>query len=277
MTTDPQPTLPFPTTAVTVPWDLRVPEADIYLVGFGMQLPNDFTLEMLAVLKRCTRVFAVPPIHAPDFGLPPMEDLSRLYGPAKDRRLTYREWTGLILDAAATAPPVAFATYGSVMCGASTPHQILQQAPGRGLSVHVTKTVSCFDGIWADLNMDPFYGLSVWEASVFLDLAITPDTKANLLLPQAPVLGISQGPDLATGTIAGSSTITQLRDHLLGFYPPEHPVYFIHTASGTSTGTEIETMPLVKLDHPGMQSHSTLLVPRLNAPAHLDYRPVPAS
>ncbi|MEW9555357.1 SAM-dependent methyltransferase [Nonomuraea sp. NPDC050783] len=276
MTSDPQPVRPF-AASVTVPWDLRVPEADIYLVGYGMQLPNDFTLEMLAVLKRCTRVFAVPPLHAPDFGLPTMEDLTQHYGPDKDRSITYRQWTDLILSAAAAEPPVAFATYGSVMCGASTAHQLLQQAPERGLRVHVTKTVSCFDGIWADLNIEPFYGFSVWEASVFLDLAIVPDTKSNLLLPQAPVLRIKQGPDIAAATIAVSSQITALRDHLLRFYPAEHPVHYIHTASGTAARTDLETMPLAKLDHPGAQSHSTLLIPRLDAPARLDFGPPLAS
>ena len=43
-----------------VPWNLVVPEADVFIVGYGNRLPNDFTLEMLAVLRRCKRIFAVP-------------------------------------------------------------------------------------------------------------------------------------------------------------------------------------------------------------------------
>ena len=56
---------------ITVPWNLIVPEVDVHLVGCGNRFPNDFTLEMLAVLRRCKRVFGLPPIQAPEFGIPP--------------------------------------------------------------------------------------------------------------------------------------------------------------------------------------------------------------
>lgn len=67
-----------PLGAVEVPFNLVVPEVDIHVVGYGNRLPNDFTLETLAVLKGCKRVFGAPPIHAPQFGIPAMEDLVEL-------------------------------------------------------------------------------------------------------------------------------------------------------------------------------------------------------
>ncbi|ACZ87607.1 hypothetical protein [Streptosporangium roseum] len=50
-------------------------------------------------------------------------------------------------------------------------------------------------------------------------------------------------------------------------------MHYIHAASSTSTSTrvDIETMPLAKLDTPGMQAHSSLLIPRLDAPARIDF------
>src|SRR5690348_14556137 len=90
---------------IDVPWNLVVPEADLYLVGYGMRLPNDLTLEALAVLKSCTRVFGIPPLHAPEFGIPPMENLVLHYASDKNRRATYREWRDLILAAAEADPP----------------------------------------------------------------------------------------------------------------------------------------------------------------------------
>src|SRR6266540_7144097 len=98
---------------IDVPWNLVVPTVDVHLVGYGNRFPNDFTLEMLAVLQRCKRIFAVPPIHAPDFGIPEMESLMHLYGPDKPRTQTYAEMLQLVLAAATADPPVAFATYGS--------------------------------------------------------------------------------------------------------------------------------------------------------------------
>jgi hypothetical protein len=263
-----------------VPWNLVVPEVDIHLVGYGNRLPNDMTLEMLAVLKRCKRIFGVPPIHAPEFGIPPMESLLHLYSPDKHRSRTYNEWVGLVLDAAAADPPVAFATYGSAMVGTWSMHRILELAPQRGLTVHVTSATSSFDGIWADFNIDPCLGFEVWEANAFVRLGIEPNTSAHLLLPQAPFLDVSGGVDPETLRLELSSNVSMLRDHLLRFYPPDHKVHFDTTGSGAGPhlkGPDIETLALRDLDHPGRQQASTLLVPRAELAAIDFERPAHAT
>lgn len=266
---------------IDVPWNLVVPTVDVHLVGYGNRFPNDFTLEMLAVLKRCKRIFGVPPLHAPDFGIPPMESLVSLYAPGKPRTQTYAEMVERVLDAARTEPPVAFATYGSAMVGTLAAHRIIEEAAGYGLSVHVTNAVSSFDGIWADFNIEPFYGFEVWEASAFAHLRIEPDTRANLVLPQAPMFDIGDGPDPQAMTMRSSTNVAELRDHLLRFYPPDHTVHFVKTGAGAGprlVGADIESLPLRDLDHPGRQQGSTLLVPRAKPTGrgHLDFgRPVP--
>lgn len=256
-----------------VPWNLVVPQADIHLVGYGMRLPNDLTLEALAVLKRCNRVFGMPPLSAPDFGLPQMENLFTLYGPDKNRQDTYQEWLDIVLDAAATEPPVALATYGSIMVGALVSHRVLAQAPSRGLSVHVTSAASHLDGLWAHLNIDPFYGVEVWEATLLVCRDIRPNVRAHLILPQAPVFGVQHGPDTRSGIhMRTSTTITELRDHLLQFYPGDHRVCYVHTGSGTSTAeSRAQTLPLAELDHPGADPMSTLVVPRFSEDPRLDF------
>jgi uncharacterized protein YabN with tetrapyrrole methylase and pyrophosphatase domain len=248
-----------------VPWNLVVPEVDIHLVGYGNRLPNDFTLELLAVLKRCKRIFAVPPIHAPDFGIPAMETLMHLYSPDRNRIETYKEMVELVLAAAAADPPVAFSTYGSAMVGTYATHSILELAPQRGLTVHVTGATSSFDGIWADLNIDPCLGFEIWEANALVRLGLEPNTRAHLLLPQAPILNVQGGLDTETMTMERGSNVSALRDHLLRFYPPDHEVHFVTTGSGAGPylrGPDIETVALRDLDHPGRQPASTLVVPR---------------
>src|SRR5438105_3039362 len=162
-----------------VPWNLYVPTVDIYLVGYGLRMPNDFTVEMLAVLQRCKRIFGFPPIHAPAFRIPQMESLLGLYGPEKNRLQSYREVVETVLEAAATDPPVGLATYGSAVVGMLPAHRILEEAPKRNMTVHVTNAVSSFDGIWADFNIDPFFGFEVWEATLFLRAKIEPNPRAN--------------------------------------------------------------------------------------------------
>src|SRR5258708_34988382 len=106
-----------PMEAGEVPWNLIIPTVDVHLVGYGMRIPNDFTLEMLAVLQRCKRIFGLPPLHAPAFKIPEMESLLTHYAPDKNRLRSYREMVDVVLEAASTDPPVAFATYGSAMVG----------------------------------------------------------------------------------------------------------------------------------------------------------------
>lgn len=251
-----------------VPWKLVVPEAEVYLVGYGMRMPNDFTLETLAILKECKRVFGGPPIDLSAFGIAEMEDLLAFYDSDKPRLQTYRDIELLILEAAAEDPPVAFATYGSTMFGTYPAHRILDEAPRRGMRVHVCNAVSSLEGIWADCNIEPFFGFEVWEATGFVTLGIEPNTSANLLLPQAPFFEVVGGTDLVTKRITRSSTITRLRDYLLRFYPPEHTVHFITTGTGVGHDgfrSRIETVILAELDHPGAGTASTLLVPRLSA------------
>jgi hypothetical protein len=258
-----------PTTVLEVPWSLVIPTADTYLVGYGQRVPNDFTLEMLAALQRCKRVFAVPPIHAPAFKIPEMESLLHLYGPDKHRLDTYQEVVSIVLEAAASDPPVAFATYGSVMVGTYPAHRILEEAPRRNLTVHVTNAVSSFDGIWADFNIEPFFGFEIWEATMFLQLGIEPDTRKNVLLPQAPFLGVAKGPDPANWTMQPTTIMPRLREHLLGFYSPDHRVHFIRTGSGVGPrafDSDVETLSLSELGHPGRDWGSTLLIPRSTSP-----------
>jgi uncharacterized protein YabN with tetrapyrrole methylase and pyrophosphatase domain len=260
---------------IDVPWNLTIPEVDVHLVGYGMRLPNDFTLETLAVLKHCKRVFGIPPIYAPEFGIPEMENLCLFYDPQQNRKKAYQKWLELVLDAAASDPPVALATYGSAMVGALVTHRILEEAPRRGLTVHVSNAVSSIDGIWADFNIEPFFGFEIWEATAFVKLAIEPNTRTNLMLPQTPLFGVTKGPDVAKSTMEVSSTVAVLRDHLLRFYPSEHEVHFVQTGSGpgpNSIRPSIETLPLTDLDHPGRDLLSTLLVPRLGSHEGLDFQ-----
>jgi uncharacterized protein YabN with tetrapyrrole methylase and pyrophosphatase domain len=248
----------LPLGAIEVPWNLVVPEVDIHLVGYGNRLPNDFTLELLAVLKSCKRIFGAPPIHAPEFGIPPMENLLELSAADGPRSETYEEMVEVVLAAAAADPPVAFATSGSPMVGTYATHSILDLAPQRGLTVHVTNAVPSFDGIWADLNIEPFFGLEIWDATTFVRLGIEPNTRAHLLLAQAPMLAVTEA--------TGPETMSILRDHLLRFYPTEQEVHCVTAEAGMGPhllATGIETVALGDLDYPGdRQPASTLVLPR---------------
>lgn len=257
-----------------VPWNLVIPEVDIYLVGYGNRLPNDLTLELLAVMQRCKRRFGLPPIHAPDFKVPPMESLLHLFSPDKHRRETYREIVDIVLAAARADPPVALATYGSAMVGTLPAHRIHAAAGQAGLTVHVTNAPSFYDCLWADFNIDACLGFETWEASLFLRAGISPNRRAHLVLALTPFMDVASAIDPPR-----IEFMPGLRDRLLEFYPPEHEVHLATTGARPGDYFEastVETVVLRDLDHSGGRQPRTLLVPRLE-PVELDCARPPAA
>jgi hypothetical protein len=226
-------TAPTSSRPIDVPWELNVPVADLYLVGYGMHLPNDLTLETVAILKRCKRLFGLPPINATAFGIPAMESIAVPDTP-DDEIVT------LVLDAAADGP-VAFATFGNPMADTPQAHRLVEEAPGRGLTVHVANAVSSLDVIWAKLNIDPFLGCQIWGANDLVLSEAVPDTKTTLLVPPAPA---NRG---------------KLPDYLLRFYPPDHVVHLV--AAGPDADSVVTAVCLGELAAAARHASSTLVVP----------------
>jgi uncharacterized protein YabN with tetrapyrrole methylase and pyrophosphatase domain len=255
----PSPPPARPREPVDVPWRLHVPCADVHVVGYGNRMPNDFTLEMLAVLKRCRHVFGAPPIHAPQLGIAPMHSLMALYRAGRSRADTYDEMAQTVLAAAATEAPVGLATYGSAMVGMPACHQLIEQASRQRLTVHVTSAPSALDGIWAQLHIDPMAGCEIWDATTFMQTAVTPNTRANLLLAQVALLQ-QTGTDLP---------VAALRERLLGFYDADLEVHYV-TAPGAVASAprgDVQTVALRELVSSGRIPLSTLLIPGTSRPA----------
>jgi tetrapyrrole (corrin/porphyrin) methylase-like protein len=253
-----------PLGAVEVPFNLVVAEVDIHVVGYGNRLPNDFTLETLAVLKSCKRVFGAPPIHAPQFGIPAMEDLVELCDSDAADEL-YEEMAEVVLAAAASDPPVAFATFGSPMVGMHPAHRIVELAGQRGLTIHVSNAVPSFDAIWADLNIEPFFGFAIWDMTTFVRLAIKPTRSAHLLLLRGSMVGAADHTERAAANSSAGVPVPVLRDHLLRFYGPEHEVHLVDSKPATGPrllAAGVKTIALRDLEPSGCPSTSALLVPR---------------
>ncbi len=239
---------------VEEPPEATLPLADIHVVGYGNRLPNDFTLEMLAALRRCRRVFGVPPIHAPGLSLPAMESLMRLYRRGRRHDEIYDEMACTVIDAATRHAPIGFATYGSAMVGMPVCHLILERSQRVGLSAHVSAAPSSLDGVWAALAEDPADGSQMWDATAFLTAAAEPNPRAILLLGQVMLLALP----------GSGHSVAVLREHLLRFYEPDHPVRFVtaEAAVAYAPRQRVDTFKLRDLAGPGREALSMLVVER---------------
>jgi uncharacterized protein YabN with tetrapyrrole methylase and pyrophosphatase domain len=244
--------------AIEVPWELEVPRADVHLVGYGNRLPNDLTLEALAVLKRCRRLFGAPPIHAPSLGLAPMESLMGHYRAGRRRAEIHAAMAEEVLAAGTREAPVGFATYGSAMVGMPVCHQVLAQAAARGLSVHVSGAPSALDGIWAQLGVDPLAGAVVWDATAFIQAGAEPSTGASLMLAAVGLMELSV-----------ANPIMALRERLLRFYAADREILFVTAPAATQYAprAELERLRLSDLVRAGAHALSTLVVPAQAADA----------
>ncbi len=209
--------------------NVHPPEADIYLIGAGLRTPHDLTCEAIAAITRCELLFALPPFTIPGVDLPPMVDLRELYSTTRQRSETYQTMGDLVLEAAEAGRTVGLMTSGSVMLGVRAAHAILAAAPQRGLQTHVAGGVSFLERTFSVLNIEPFDGLLVWDATDFLRLRATPPTAANLLLAQPAFVNV----DTARKSKEDGTDLTELRDHLLSFYEADQPACFVRTASDT--------------------------------------------
>jgi uncharacterized protein YabN with tetrapyrrole methylase and pyrophosphatase domain len=246
---------------------VALPAADIYLVGTGQRCPDDLSLAAISAMRRSRRIFALPPVSMDGLDLPEMVDLRAAYGRERLRRDTYREMADVVLAAALADPPVSFLTFGSAMVGALPAHTVLAEAPAAGLRLHVCAAPSFVEGIWAELNVDPFDGVLIWDATAFLASGAAPPTTAHLLLAQPAFLDRFTARSGAT-----ESAVGRLRDRLLQHYDAGHRACFVRVAeSATPTATEWTTLGALT---EAPNDLSSLFVPRCEVAARL---PDPAS
>ena len=237
--------------------DMVVPEADLHLLGWGHAVPNDCTLETLAVLDRVTTTFVLP--QPPDLGIPgDVIDLGSHYQPGRPRHDVYREIADRVLDAAAASAPVALLTYGSAPVGTMTVHRLLAHGPARGLRVRVSPSVSSLEVMWGEVGIEPFNGVLIWDATAFLVNQAVPPPGVDLLLAGVTVFDVFEIQDQHRRL--ADVDLRPLHDHLLRFFGEEHPVAFVRVASG-GTPARHELLPL-RLLRGSPCDISTLYVPR---------------
>jgi tetrapyrrole methylase family protein/MazG family protein len=239
---------------------------DIYITGLGIVGTRQITKEAEEILRKSECVFVLhyqKVMHdyiENELGTP-VTDLNLEYKEGLDRSKTYRKMANRVMSAAVHAKgPVTLALYGHPTIFVSPTRLIQEEAPTKGLRVKVLPGVSCIDCIFAEIGFDPGNsGIQMYEATDFLVRGFTPDPAVPLFLWQVGALETG----LFSAKASKPERFVRLRRYLQKFYPEDHIVYLLRTATYPFTRSEQRAFRLRDFEKQYRQVHPihTLYVP----------------
>jgi uncharacterized protein YabN with tetrapyrrole methylase and pyrophosphatase domain len=238
---------------------------DIHIVGTGMVGHRQLTREAKQVLDSAGEVYLLHPLpEFRDFLDNRCESIINLaddYKQGHDRSRSYKTMAKKVINGAVSADQsVVFAVYGHPNVGVAPTELIREMGEDRGLSIKTLPGVSSFDCLYSDLDFDPFArGLQIFEATDILLYNISLDPATPTFVVQ---IGLT-GTGLYEDRDSESDRFIQLKEHLLQFYPPNHAVSLVRTATHPLADSEQKQFHLNNLemiaDH--VDNTHTLFIP----------------
>jgi tetrapyrrole methylase family protein/MazG family protein len=239
---------------------------DIYIVGTGMVGNRQLTRETEEAFKKSARIYHV--VHhnllkeyLEDTYSAETIDLTDSYSADGTRTDAYENMAEEVLGGAEKEDdPVAFALYGHPMVFVSPSRWVVEQAPERNLEVKTLPGVSSMDCLYADIAFDPAEGgLQMFEATGLLiqEWEINPDIPA--MIWQIGALESIYYPM----NWSAPERFTRFREYLERFYPADHTVKILETAThpiARSKQIEFELGEFESM-HDQITPSQTLLVP----------------
>lgn len=211
---------------------------DIFIVGLGIRAVSQLTTEVIDTLRLCKIVFVVD--HGWKIGEyiaslgPKVESLIPEYLNAESRLETYKRMAARVLDAARSASPVCFATYGHPTWLVYPTELICASAEKLGLNVKILPGISCIDMLLAELRIDPgTSGLQIFEASSLYISKQTINSSVPCFLLQVNAF---LNPYYKVNPEKVKNTNT-LMLYLTQFYPDDHELISLYASQHHLVGT----------------------------------------
>jgi siroheme synthase len=255
----------------TVP-DRTVPSgivpSGIVIVGSGIKVPDQLTLEAVEVLRRASEIWTnvAESEHgrlAEIVGHRP-NSLWPFYQAGRQRLANYEAVTEHLIERANAVREVAYLTQGHPLVLDRVATNVLRRGRQSGLPVTVLPGLSSIDTLIADLEYEPARGLQVFDATNFVRRQMKADGHAGLLLLQPGVFGV-EVPRLTAD--APPPQLRTLRDALCQIYPEDHPAILIRSATTSMKRRSFQTtVGLLDQAPPEALAASTLWVPPMDWP-----------
>lgn len=237
------------------------------VVGTGIRLAGQLTVETRHLVRQADRVFAV---LADPFSLDVLRDLNRevvsmqaCYERGRTRDESYERMVETVLAPVRAGDHVCAAFYGHPGVFVWPAHEAIRRARSEGFEATMYPGVSAEDCLIADLGIDPgVSGLQTYEAPDFLVHPRTIDPRTPLVLWQMAVLG-----DLSRASFTTDPAWVRALGLVLSEnYPHDHLVTVYEAAVGPFDETRMEQVPLDRLHELEFTQASTLYIPPIGAP-----------
>lgn len=238
----------------------------IAVVGLG---PGDFsllTLGALDVLLGCDRIFFRTLVHPT---VAPLRERLRAgqtvvsfdqrYERAESFETLYQEIAEELMRAALSAErTIAFAVPGHPLVGEQTVHALLEEAPRRGVAVHIVEGISFLEPVFSAMHLDPLdQSVTVLDGAALLNYeAHRGGAEAAAWRAPSPRVLQADRP-LIIGQVYNRRVATSCKLWLLERYPPSHPLTVLVGLGAPES--RIRTVLLAELDHSEAFDHLTSL------------------
>jgi tetrapyrrole methylase family protein/MazG family protein len=209
----------------------------IVIVGLGPGDPRHLTREAWSVLETASEIWLRTERHPTIAGLPShltWHSFDYLYEEAESFAQVYDTITSEVLRLGRRPEGVIYAVPGHPLVGEVTVKQILAQAEGIGLAVHIVGGLSFVEPTLTALGIDALTGLQLYDA---VELATRYHPPLN---PDLPAL---------VGQLYSPALAADVKLTLMNQYPDDHQVTLV-CAAGTDEQCVVR-VSLYELDHQG--------------------------
>ncbi len=227
---------------------VRKTRGSLTVVGSGICGPAQTTLEAVAFMRRCDRLYFL--VADPLVGQwlrelnPTAESLEGFYAEGKDRTKTYDQIARTLVQATTSGLTVCAVFYGHPGCFVQASHLAIRRLRRLGYPAEMKPGISADACLYADLGINPGdIGMQHYEASDFLLRRRKVDPTAGLLLWQVGVLGRS----ISLAAPADPAKMALLVAKLKKSYPAGHAVVIYYAATFPGDPYSATAVPLSRL------------------------------
>lgn len=212
-----------------------VKKGSLTVVGLGIGMPGQITLESIEVMRAADQLFFLAPgllagLCVRDIN-PRAESLERFYVPGESRARIYEQIAEALVAAVTAGKHVCAAFYGHPGVLVQASHLAIRRVRRAGYRATMLPGVSAEACLFADLGVNPGdRGLQSYEATDFLLSRRRIDPTVPLLLWQVEVLGESGTAHRATPR----ARLEVLQKRLARHYPASHRL--VEYRAGTFPG-----------------------------------------